>query len=176
MASPSITVPPCTFEMDHYYVKKSNNTVWRSPKFYVFPNFHEIDGFVPENCDEKWTLQLKVYANGCEEAKGDYLSVCISILNGWSDNTEGVCTVELLEWGDNSNQGSIQKLICFMKEKPSYTYHREHLGIHDWGHCKFANHETVESSCNNYLQNGCLKFRVKKFDFVSKQKSKCSIS
>ena len=117
---------------------------------------------------------LRVYANGHKIGAGTHVSVYVYLMRGEHDDKltwpfRGDITIQLVN--QNRDQDHVKKIVEFADENGAAgdeTSGRVTLGRerakHSWGYHTLISHAKLESTAGTqqYLKNGCMKFRVTK--------------
>ena len=153
-----INVVPVEVTMAEFQGHKKHNGYWYSQPFYT----HQ----------EGYRMCLCVDANGCGHCRGTHLSVSVFLIPGMFDDHlkwpfQGVVTIQLLN--QKQDQGHHEKTITFNDNTPLASAGRVIKGERGeaWGVRRFLSHfELIPTEKHQYLEHGCLHFRIAKVETV----------
>jgi len=152
----------CEFTLTEFSKRKQFNNQYFSPPFYTHP--------------QGYKLCLRVYANGNGNGKGTHVSIYATLIGGEHDQHlqqpfTGDIIIELLNWREDKKHHKNTLDIYESDGFVQVAEERYQVSIVSKGYNHFISHSTLpyNSTTNTeYLQDDCLRLRVKKVVVHSK--------
>jgi TNF receptor-associated factor 4 len=151
-----LPVPPFYFSLTNVEHYQSNDLAFYSEPFYSHPGGYR--------------MRVKILPNGCNDTKGAYMGLYVSILRGEFDDElrwpfDGSITVQV--YSRATERWSNEHTIKMNKEECTKKYVErcvDILGQGSWGHPKFLSLSDLK---DNYLKGmGAVRFRVTRVQVV----------